>query len=444
MAEPKPIDPQKEIEIQVHELEERVDRLRAIYEQYFMGYEKLEPTVPRKDVDRRFVQLRKANIRNTALRFRFNVVTQKFNTYAMYWTRICRQIEEGTFKRHIQRANRRFGGPRERNDELSIDVELGDFEVDMDDFDMDAAAAEAEPTIPPGPASKGESSKRAAAAGIAPTDDDLADTTPPSAPRGADPHRVARHAVLPAGSRGRVLVKKGGPLQPGQPVAEGARARMPSITDEAPPPSMRARMPSVPEVPPPSMRARMPSVVDAPPSTSVIRAATAQPGGHVHRPPPGVVRPQISPSAQSVRRVQVARPVEQPPASTGHIPAATPQAPPPSSPAVPPPAARPAAPTSIRIPVGLPSSVNRAPAAGPATPGPPAAPPAAAPAPTSERRLPIPPPSQRNPVARPATSAGAMPAAPPVRPPAPSVPESESRPRSRRPPPPLPSQSKKD
>ena len=70
----QPKDPQKELEIQLSELEERVDRLRALYEQYFMGFEKLEPSVQRKDVDRRFTNLRKIQIRNTALRFRFNVV----------------------------------------------------------------------------------------------------------------------------------------------------------------------------------------------------------------------------------------------------------------------------------------------------------------------------------------------------------------------------------
>ena len=55
-----------EIEKLVGELEIAVDRLRSLYEQYFMGIEKLEPTVPRKDVDRRIQVLRKEQIRNTA------------------------------------------------------------------------------------------------------------------------------------------------------------------------------------------------------------------------------------------------------------------------------------------------------------------------------------------------------------------------------------------
>ncbi len=103
---------QLEVEKLVGELELGVDRLRSLYEQYFMGIEKLEPTVPRKDVDRRIHVLRKEQIRNTALRFRFLMILQRYNTYQSHWQRICREIENGTFKRHMMRAQRRFEGSR--------------------------------------------------------------------------------------------------------------------------------------------------------------------------------------------------------------------------------------------------------------------------------------------------------------------------------------------
>jgi len=98
-----------EIERLVGELELAVDRVRSLYEQYFMGIEKLEPTVPRKDVDRRIHILRKEQIRNTAQRFRFQMIIQRYNTYQTHWQRICREIENGTYKRHVIRAQRRFG-----------------------------------------------------------------------------------------------------------------------------------------------------------------------------------------------------------------------------------------------------------------------------------------------------------------------------------------------
>jgi hypothetical protein len=98
----------------VGDLEIAVDRLRSLYEQYFMGIEKLEPTVPRKDVDRRIHVLRKEQIRNTAQRFRFQMILQKYNTYQTHWMRICREIENGTYKRHLLKARQRFGDDRPR------------------------------------------------------------------------------------------------------------------------------------------------------------------------------------------------------------------------------------------------------------------------------------------------------------------------------------------
>ena len=100
---------QTETERLIGDLELAVDRLRSLYEQYFMGIEKIEPTVVRKDVDRRIYVLRKEQIRNTALRFRFHMLLQRYNTYQSYWQRICRDIENGTYTRHVIRAQRRFG-----------------------------------------------------------------------------------------------------------------------------------------------------------------------------------------------------------------------------------------------------------------------------------------------------------------------------------------------
>ncbi len=138
-----------ESEVLVSELENRVDRLRALYEQYFLGFEKLEPLVVRKDVERRFDVLRRAQLRNTALRFRFSMVQQRYNTFLSYWIRICRQIEEGTYKRHLMRVKAKGGSAANPGDEVAweIDVEFEeeqateeaapDSDDDFDDRDTD-------------------------------------------------------------------------------------------------------------------------------------------------------------------------------------------------------------------------------------------------------------------------------------------------------------------
>jgi hypothetical protein len=104
-------EPQGELNIdqELEELEIRLERLRSLYEQYFLGIEKSEPTVARKDVDRRIFVLRREKFRNTARRFKLQTIVQRYNTFQQYWYRICREIENGTYKRHLLRAAKNVG-----------------------------------------------------------------------------------------------------------------------------------------------------------------------------------------------------------------------------------------------------------------------------------------------------------------------------------------------
>jgi hypothetical protein len=95
-----------ELEVALEELESRLERLRALYEQYFMGIERIEPAIPRKDIDRRIYVLRREKIRNTAKRFKLQTIISRYNTFQQYWQRICREIEAGTYKRHVIKAER--------------------------------------------------------------------------------------------------------------------------------------------------------------------------------------------------------------------------------------------------------------------------------------------------------------------------------------------------
>src|SRR5882724_4370261 len=69
-----------------------------------MGIERIEPQIARKDVDRRIYVLRREKIRNTAKRFKLQTIIQRYNTFQQYWQRICREIENGTYKRHLIKA----------------------------------------------------------------------------------------------------------------------------------------------------------------------------------------------------------------------------------------------------------------------------------------------------------------------------------------------------
>jgi hypothetical protein len=96
-----------EFDNEIAQLEVNLDRLRALYEQYFLGIERIEPTVARKTVDRQFWTLKRVVVRNTARRFRFQTLVQRYNTLQQHWMKVCRQIENGSYVRHVQKAKRR-------------------------------------------------------------------------------------------------------------------------------------------------------------------------------------------------------------------------------------------------------------------------------------------------------------------------------------------------
>jgi hypothetical protein len=96
----------KEIEATITEFAKKLDRLKILYEQYFMGINKREPLVPLKDVVRIMRALDQKKIRNTGLRFRYRSLVQKFNSYRTFWHRTLREIERGTYHRDLAKTKR--------------------------------------------------------------------------------------------------------------------------------------------------------------------------------------------------------------------------------------------------------------------------------------------------------------------------------------------------
>lgn len=96
--------------------EVQLSRIKHLYEQWFQGIERIEPQIPRKQFDRALHALRKVQPRNTALRFRFQTLIQRYTTLQTYWRRIARQIEEGTYRRDLLRARRRREAARAERD----------------------------------------------------------------------------------------------------------------------------------------------------------------------------------------------------------------------------------------------------------------------------------------------------------------------------------------
>jgi hypothetical protein len=144
---------QKEFETALANVEGRLKRLRVLYDQWFMGIERVEPQAPRLDLERMIARMRAVHVRNTALRFRFGQLLQRYMAYTTYWKRVTRQIEEGTYKRDVLRARRlRRGagsGDASPRGQDAYEVDL-DAEIDVDiESALDSVMQSSKPPPPP-------------------------------------------------------------------------------------------------------------------------------------------------------------------------------------------------------------------------------------------------------------------------------------------------------
>jgi hypothetical protein len=134
----------KEFEIILSDAEVQLSRIKHLYEQWFQGIERIEPQIPRKQFDRMLHVLRKGQPRNTALRFRFQTLIQRYTTLQTYWRRIGRQIEEGTYRRDLLRARRRREAARAEREAERKRQSNGPLELDpSEDVNVDALIEQA-------------------------------------------------------------------------------------------------------------------------------------------------------------------------------------------------------------------------------------------------------------------------------------------------------------
>ncbi|MCA9562263.1 MAG: hypothetical protein KC561_02180 [Myxococcales bacterium] len=103
----KKTPPPEDFDSELDLLERKLERLRVLYEQYFMGIEKRPPYTLQREVVRVIRLMGTYHIRKTGLKFRYQSLTQRFNIHRAYWLRTVREIEEGTYSRHQNRVARR-------------------------------------------------------------------------------------------------------------------------------------------------------------------------------------------------------------------------------------------------------------------------------------------------------------------------------------------------
>jgi hypothetical protein len=184
----KGADTQESIEARIGEMERKLDRLRGLYESFFMGIERAPPNVARRDMNRLILEMQQEPIGNASLRFRFQSMIQRWVLMTAYWNRTLREIESGTYRRDVARAQRHLaekGRALTEQEAIAIGIPAGrakafvERQQKMQTFREGRAAAKgSSPGCPPRP---GPRSRRSPASTTAPSRPSTAATPRPTA-----------------------------------------------------------------------------------------------------------------------------------------------------------------------------------------------------------------------------------------------------------------------
>lgn len=97
----------KELARELDQVEKSIDELRAAYELFFMGADRVEPQSQRDQLKARLRRFQDTKPRNTALKFRIQQIKARMVSLENYWQRTLRQKEAGTYHRDVARVKRR-------------------------------------------------------------------------------------------------------------------------------------------------------------------------------------------------------------------------------------------------------------------------------------------------------------------------------------------------
>jgi hypothetical protein len=93
------------IDEELQALEIKLKQLKLDYDQYFLGSRPREPSQLRSEVQKLFTVFQNVAISNTAARFRFNSLCARYFALRRQWDETLRKIEEGTYARHLFKAD---------------------------------------------------------------------------------------------------------------------------------------------------------------------------------------------------------------------------------------------------------------------------------------------------------------------------------------------------
>jgi hypothetical protein len=131
------------IEAELDALSNRIERVRVLYEQFFLGMEKLPPRQLHHDVVRMVHDMSHAKLRSAQQKFRLQGLIQRFNSHKSYWQRSMREWEEGKHPRQLQKVRQREQAER-RGDTVELSAAEYAAVAQVRESQGEAAARQAE------------------------------------------------------------------------------------------------------------------------------------------------------------------------------------------------------------------------------------------------------------------------------------------------------------
>jgi hypothetical protein len=148
------------LDSRLEDMGRKMDRLRTLYESFFMGVERKPPNTPRRELNRLMVEMQQTPINNATMRFRFQSLQQRWVLYTAYWNRNLQEIEAGTYRRDLERARRHIaarGGEITEQEALALGIPANRVkafvgrQVKVQARSATTAPPEAAPAAPPPP-----------------------------------------------------------------------------------------------------------------------------------------------------------------------------------------------------------------------------------------------------------------------------------------------------
>ena len=91
----------RHMDMRLFDLQNEMERVRGLYDQYFAGVLKHEPRKEHDGLLKIVKSIRPGDVKTTASRFKFQSLQQRYTSYSTHWQKFLKQMEEGTFRRDL-------------------------------------------------------------------------------------------------------------------------------------------------------------------------------------------------------------------------------------------------------------------------------------------------------------------------------------------------------